>query len=160
MPRFFYTVFSCILMIACDNQERNRADSFSTDDSTLHAFLDEYYKTMSNRDWRKYRECFWENATIIASWQKEGDSAVNVHVTTIDDFIEATPAGPDSKPIFSEKMRSASVDIKGNLASAWVDYDVEFGTRDSLMKWSGTDVFTFLKNNGEWRIASLVFESN
>ena len=160
MPRLFYTGLFCILMTACDNKERNRADLPSTVDSTLHPFLSAYYETMSNRDWNKYRTFFWENATISASWKKEGDSTVNVHVIDIDDFIATTPAGPDSKPIFSEKMRSASVDVKGNLASAWVDYDVEFGTPDSLMTWSGTDVFTLLKNNGEWRIASLVFESN
>lgn len=113
---------------------------------------------MSARDWRKYRGYFWDDATITTVWQQPPDSVAKVHVITIDAFIAKTPEGPDSQPVFSERMKGASISVKGDLATAWVDYDAEFGQPDSLMRWSGTDVFTFLKHDGEWRIAALVFD--
>jgi len=143
-------------------QERpeNTSSEGSAENAVLEKLLVSYYNDMSQRDWKKYRNYFWDNATITTAWQKPGDTAVRVHVITIDDFIVQTPQGPDSQPVFREQMKKSSIEIKNNLAAAWVEYDAEFGKPDSLMKWSGTDVFSFLKNNGEWRITSLVFESN
>ena len=142
-----------------DNQDAKGTLS-SSEDAALEKILEEYYRDMSNRDWEKYRGYFWDDATITTAWKKPGESATRVHIITIDEFIVATPQGPDSQPVFSEKMKTASIHIRNNLADAWVEYDAEFGKPDSLMKWSGTDVFTFLRNEGKWKIVSLVFENN
>lgn len=161
MMRLLVTILYPLVLTSCINEraENTSADA-SGEKAVLEKLLVSYYDDMSARDWEKYRSYFWDNATITTAWQKPGDSAVRVHVITIDEFIEQTPQGPDSQPVFREEMKNSSIEIKNNLAAAWVDYDAEFGKPDSVMKWSGTDVFSFLKNNGEWRITSLVFESN
>lgn len=114
---------------------------------------------MSDRNWEKYRSHFWPGATITTAWKQPGDSVVTVDVTTIDDFIKETPQGPDSQPIFEESMLDSEIRSSGNIAEAWVNYKAKFGTKENLAEWSGTDVFTFLRHEGEWKIVSLVFES-
>jgi hypothetical protein len=164
MRRFlvFATVFT---MLSC-TQEKTSENSSATalpetrEEAAVEARLRKYYEDMSNRDWEKYRSHFWEGGTITTAWQQPGDSAVTVDVTTIDDFVKETPGGPDSKPIFEERMQSSKIRMQGNIAEAWVEYKARFGTADSLMQWTGTDVFTLLKSKGEWKIVSLVFESD
>ena len=149
-----------VLFSCCVNRDETRTSVVSGEEEVLEQILKSYYADMSARDWNKYRTYFWDQATITTAWQRPADSAVRVHVIGIDEFIRKTPEGPDSQPVFSEKMSGASIEVRNNLATAWVDYDAEFGTPDSLMRWSGTDVFTFLRHEGEWKIVSLVFESN
>jgi len=154
-------VFFGVCLVSCANNRHERGDAQSSAEvPVLNKLLASYYADMSERDWQEYREYFWDDATLTTSWQKEGDTVARVNVTSIDAFIEQTPRGPDSQPIFSERMKSASIQVRDNLATAWVEYDAEFGQPDSLMRWSGTDVFTFLRHDGEWKIVSLVFESN
>ena len=49
--------------------------------------------------------------------------------------------------------------MKNNLANAWVKYEAKFGTKDQLMEWKGIDLFSFIKYNEEWKIVSIVYES-
>jgi hypothetical protein len=118
-----------------------------------------YYTDLSSRDWEKFRTHFWKDATITTAWKAPGDSLPAVDVTTIDDFIKEAPLGPGSQPVFEEKMKDSRVQVQGNIAEAWVEYEAKFGKPDSLLEWSGTDVFTFFRHNGEWKIVSLVFEA-
>jgi hypothetical protein len=121
--------------------------------------LKQYYIDMSARDWKKYRAHFWDNGTITTLWKHPDDSVAKVDVTMIDDFVKETPNGPDSQPVFEEKMKNSKISVQGNIAEAWVEYDAKFGTNEKLTEWSGTDVFTLMRHEGEWKIVSLVFES-
>lgn len=149
-----FVVFSC-----GEGARQGEESPRSGEQVVLEEKLAAYYADMTARDWRKYRTHFWDSATLTTAWQSSGDSAARVHVITIDEFIRLTPQGPDSQPVFAERMKSASIQVKNNLATAWVEYDAEFGKPDSLARWSGTDLFTFMKHAGEWKIVSLVFEA-
>jgi SnoaL-like protein len=120
--------------------------------------LTRYYTDMSSRDWKKYRSYFWDSATITTAWQRPGDSAEKVNVITIDEFIRQTPNGPDSKPVFEERMTGADITVNNNLANVWADYQAKFGTKDSLVVWKGKDLFSIMRHRGEWKIISLSFE--
>ena len=122
--------------------------------------IETYYQTFSDRDWPIFRTFFWDSATLTTVWQPEGASSEQVVVTSIDEFIRQTPQGPDSQPVFEEKMTRAEVKMSGDLAQVWADYEATFGRPDSLMHWTGTDAFTLLKHQNEWRIVSLVFVSH
>jgi len=156
-------IFAVLAVIACERKSENSSSKISFFDTPEGAVVEnklkEYYADMSNRDWKKYRQHFWDGATIATTWQQPGDSVAAVDVTTIDDFINQTPQGPDSQPVFEEKMKNSRIHVEGNIAEAWVEYDAKFGKRDSLAEWTGTDVFTFLRHNGQWKIVSLVFEN-
>lgn len=150
------------VVVSCESRTGNSTSRISLSDTPegkqIETRLGQYYNDLSDRDWQKFRSHFWDNATITTAWQKPGDSLALVDVTTIDDFIREAPLGPGSQPIFEEKMKNSRVEVQGNLANAWVDYDVSFGTKDSLQQWSGTDVFTFFRHDGQWKIVSIVFE--
>jgi hypothetical protein len=129
------------------------------EEKAVEELLMMYYKDFSERDWQKFRSHFWSDATLTTAWQQPGDSVVRVDVTTINDFIKEAPNGPDSQPIFEERMVRWEIRTNNNLAEAWVDYHAKFGTTGKLSEWDGKDLFTFMRHDGEWRIVSLVFEA-
>jgi hypothetical protein len=156
-------VLTVIFTVSCTKKSENSTSTISLTDtpegSGIEKLLNNYYQTMSARNWTQYRDYFWPGATITTAWIQPGDSIETVDVTTIDDFIRETPMGPDSKPVFEEKMTDFRIEVQGDLAQAWVSYEATFGKPDSLMHWQGTDLFTLLRHNGNWKIVSLVFES-
>ncbi len=142
--------------VAC-GKEPGKASSCDENKVILHE-LETYYHHMSQRNWNAYRDHFWPNATIATAWTKPGDSLERLHVITIDEFIRETPNGPDSQPVFEEKMTGSRIECMGSLAVVWADYSARFGKPDSLMEWQGRDLFTWMKLDGRWRIVSLSFE--
>ena len=157
--KYFTLLF--ILLASCSPGDDKSAvgPETQTESKTIGQLLNNYYQDMSVRDWDKYREYFWPRATITTAWQVPGDSASRVDVTTIDDFIRETPNGPDSQPVFEEKMDSSTITVTNNLATAWVSYSAKFGTPENLSEWKGIDVFTLMRHDGQWKIVSLAFES-
>lgn len=120
-------------------------------------FLASYYDAFSDREWGRFAEHFWEGATITTVWQPPGESGPSVVVTTVPEFVAQAPAGPGSREIFEERMLSAEVRARGNLALVYAKYRARFGDPDDVMEWEGLDAFTLLKHDGEWRIVSLAF---
>ena len=157
-------MYFMFLLLSCTKKTEDSTSATSylntPEGAAVEARLKEYYKDMSDRDWEKYQSHFWENATITTAWKQPGDSVVTVDVTTIGDFIKEAPLGPGSQPIFEETMKDSKINVQGNIANAWIRYEAKFGKPDSLTRWTGTDVFTMLRYNGEWKIVSLVFESD
>ena len=162
MRLVFYFLMLAYGLSACDRSAKSTSQQIPTSDitiDTLHNFLKGYYDVMSSRKWLEYRNFFWDNATLTTAWQPPGASGPRVAIITIDEFITQTPQGPDSKPIFEEKMTSApEIQITNNIAVAKAAYEVKFGTKDTLMKWKGLDVFTLMRHNGKWKIVSVVYE--
>ena len=154
-----------LFLLACEVRTENSTsrtniiDSQTTESDVVETRLKEYYERMSERNWKAYEKYFWNGATVTTAWKQPGDTVSTVDVTTIGDFLKETALGPDSQPVFEEKMLNSKITVEKNLCTAWVEYEAKFGKPDSLQQWKGTDVFTLLKHNGEWRIVSLVFES-
>jgi hypothetical protein len=119
--------------------------------------LKRYYTDFSARDWKAYASHFWPRATLTTVWQPPGESAPRVVTTTLDEFIKQTPLGPDSKPIFEERMLEAVVRGYENLAQVWARYAARFGEPGQVMEWKGVDAFTLMKHGGRWRIVSLSY---
>lgn len=122
--------------------------------------LTDYYDRMSARDWGAYASHFWPGASITTIWQPQGEPAPRVMITSIPDFVAQTPQGPDSKPIFEERMLDADVRVTGNLAQVWASYKARFGEPGKIDEWTGIDAFTFLKHEGVWKIVGLAFSPN
>lgn len=123
----------------------------------VRAELETYYRDLSARKWSAFASHFWPGATITTIWQPTGEPRERVHVQTVPEFIARTPEGADSKPIFAETMLDAEIRVDGALAHAWVRYAAEFGDRDNLARWTGTDAFTLMRFEGRWRIVALAF---
>ncbi|MBT8401522.1 MAG: nuclear transport factor 2 family protein [Rhodothermia bacterium] len=120
----------------------------------------DYYDAMSNRDWPAYREFFWPGATLTTAWQPPDETSSRVIPTTIEAFIEQTDLGPDSAPVFEERLLEQEATIRGPIAVVFATYEARFGDDDSVITWRGTDAFTWLNHQDEWRIASLVYATD
>ena len=126
----------------------------------LRAAVSQYYLDMSRRDWPAYAGHFWPGATLTTAWQPPGEPAERVVVTTIEEFLAQTPQGPDSKPIFEERLLEQDVDVQGDVAQVRARYEARFGDSLQVETWRGTDAFTWLRHDGKWRIAALVYAND
>jgi len=137
-----------------------RAETAPTADTARAAVLAElgrYYDDFSARDWNAYTSHFWPGATLTTVWTPPGAPVARVMSLSVPEFVRQTPQGPDSKPIFEERMTGADLRVIGNLAQAWVRYSARFGDRDSVITWKGVDAFTLMRHEGRWRITSLAY---
>lgn len=119
--------------------------------------LEHYYADFSARDWKAYAGHFWPGATLTTVWQPPGEPAPRVSTYTVPEFVAQAPEGPDSKPIFEERMVSAEVRHYGNLAHAWAHYTARFGDSAQVATWKGIDAFTLMRHDGRWRIVALAY---
>lgn len=121
----------------------------------IRAELESYYADFSARDWEAFPTHFWPGATLATIWQPPGRPAPMVEIITIPEFLARTAEGPDSMPIFEERMTGVFILVEGPLAHAWADYEATFGEEGNLMEWSGIDAITLLRHEGVWRIVSV-----
>lgn len=146
-----------LFLLQCNDYQKDEASI--KEEKQIKNLLQSYYQVMSDRDWPEYARFFAKEATLTTIWQPEAASSPEIHTNTITEFLAQTGDGPDSQPIFEEKMTRAEIQVKGNLAYAWVNYEAKFGTPDQLMEWKGLDLFSFIRHQNKWKIAALVFES-
>lgn len=130
------------------------ADSLQAE---LERAVVQYYQDMSARNWQAYAAHFWPQATLTTVWQPPGEPAPRVVITSIETFLAQTAQGPDSKPIFEERLLSQESRISGNLAQVWAHYAARFGDSTNVATWRGIDAFTWMKHNGQWRIVALAY---
>ena len=127
------------------------------DEEAVRVAVQQYYRDMSARNWPVYAAHFWPRATLTTVWQPPGESAPRVVVTSIDSFLAMTGKGPDSKPVFEERLLGQEVRVTANLAHVWARYEARFGDSAALQTWRGVDAFTWMKQDGTWRIVALAY---
>jgi hypothetical protein len=123
----------------------------------LDSVVAQYYHDMSARDWAAYRDHFWPQATLTTVWRTPGEAEPRVAVMTIESFLASIAEGPDSKPIFEERLLSHETRVVANLAHVWDRYEARFGDSASILTWRGIDAFTWMKHVGRWRIVSVAY---
>ncbi len=154
-----------LILGACGTRTANdqaEAASVVASDSivaVIEDLVEDYYETMTRRDWPQYEKHFWPGATLTTAWQPPGESSSQVIPTTIEAFIDQTHVGPDSAPIFEEHLLEQEATVRGSIAVVFAKYEARFGSEDSVMSWRGTDAFTWLNHQDEWRIAALVYSN-
>ncbi len=133
-------------------------------DTTRHQvlrLLSAYYQAFSDRDWDRFAGHFWPGATLTTVWQPPGAPGEMVVITSLADFVAKAPEGPGSREIFEERMSAAAVLLAApDLATVFARYYARFGDPGAVHRWEGTDVFTLMRFNGEWRIVALAYASD
>ena len=122
--------------------------------------LQSYYSAFSDRDWAAFEAHFWEGATLTTVWMPAGETTERVVATSVPDFVAQAPDGPGSREIFEERMTSVEITVTAGLAQAWARYHARFGDPGDVLEWEGTDAFTLLQHQGEWRIVSVAYVSD
>jgi len=149
----FLSLIPLALVLSCTPKE----ESLSGDEQALRLAVAQYYLDMSSRNWEAYASHFWPHATLATVWQPPGEDTPRVVVTSIEEFLEHTDEGPDSKPIFEERLLSQEVRVLNNLAHVWAHYEARFGDSTSVFTWRGYDAFTWMKHDSTWRIVALAY---
>jgi len=151
-----YLLAGLLLLAACEIR-RSPPALPAGEEQRVRDEVARYYQDMSARDWRAYESHFWPGATLTTVWQPPAERAPRVAIMTIADFLASTGAGPDSKPIFEERLLAQEVRLMGNLAQVWARYEARFGDSTSVATWRGIDAFTWMKHEGRWRIVALAY---
>ena len=156
-----------VLLAACTIQSRpptrepagtaSEAVEAARTEAEVRAVLLRYYADLTARDWPAVREHFWPAGAYATVWQTPGQPRALVEIVPVDTFIARAPQGPDSKPIFEERLTDVVVRSHGNLAQAWATYTARFGEPGNVATWEGIDAFTLLRHDGTWRIVSLSY---
>ncbi len=151
----FFAVVSCS---PSENRAEQSSDpEFVASRDEIHQFLESYYEAFSARDWELFESHFWLGATMTTIWAPIGELNERVVASTVPEFVEQAPLGPGSREIFEERMDSVEILFDGNLAICWARYNARFGDPGDIVEWEGTDAFTLIRFDGEWKISSLAF---
>ncbi len=137
-----------------------RAPVSDVDRAELVAFLGSYYDAFSDRDWERFQDHFWTNATLTTVWPPTEGAPEQVLVSTITEFVRQAPLGPGSREIFEERMVALDISVRGDLATAYARYRARFGDPGEIIEWEGIDSFQLMRHEGRWRIVSLAFLSD
>ncbi len=153
-----------IVGLACRIEKRppvrivSPADSArSADSAAVAAVIGAYYEDFSARDWDAFASHFWPGADITTVFPPPDDSLPRVVIMPVPDFVAHAPEGPGSREIFEELPEHTEVDVRGDLAVAWVRYRARFGDPGDVQEWAGTDVFTLMRHDEVWKIVELAF---
>ena len=139
--------------VSLDTQTQNQ----DINEEEILTVITVYYKDFSDRNWEKFSKHFWDRATLTTVWQPSDEDSPRVISVTVPEFVEQAHLGPDSKPIFEEKMTNAEVRVYKILAHVWAHYDARFGDPGNITEWKGIDAFTLIKHEGKWKITSLAY---
>jgi len=145
-----------LVLFAC-TVRRAEPPPGNPDEAAIRSAVARYYADMSARNWPAYAAHFWPRATLTTVWQPPGEQGPRVVVATIDEFLARTAEGPDSKPIFEERLLAQDARVTGNLAQVWARYEARFGDSSNVATWRGVDAFIWMKHAGEWRIVALAY---
>ncbi len=145
---------SALVLAGC---ARDQPPGEDAETRAIRESVEQYYIVMSDRIWGEYQKFFWAGSTLTTVWQPPGEPQPRVIPTTIEDFVAQTHLGPDSQPIFEEQLLDQEIRRRGDVAQVLARYEARFGSEDSVMTWRGVDAMTWLKHDGQWRIAALVF---
>jgi len=101
---------------------------------------------MEKKDSTAFNNLFLENANAY-SIRKNGDSTI-----TSSSILKASVTNDVLRESLHEE--NISIHINGNVAAVWAPYDFWINGKHSHC---GYEVFTFLKKDADWKIASLTY---
>jgi hypothetical protein len=134
--------------------------SVADDSAAIRELLHGHYRDFTARDWQSYGARFWPDASITTVWRPVAEDRDRVVATRVAEFVARAPAEQAGSERYAESMADAEIRVFGSLAQAWVSTETEFGEPGAERRWDGVDAFIFLKHEGAWRIAALVFTAD
>lgn len=115
----------------------------------LEQAVERYFSSWSNRDMETYGACFLREA-VIHHISDRGE--VTRH--DLAPFLQwQRQAVRRANPPLIETAERTEITLEANLARALVYWKLTAGSRVEY----GYDHFTFVRQNGEWKIVSLIF---
>lgn len=139
MRRLVLLFVGCLLPVAPMSSQSAAHDS-------AYKAVTDLFDAMRARDTASMRAAFTSNALM------QSLSADSVEFASIDGWIMSV-ARARPGVLLDERLANPVIQVDGALASVWVDYWFFVGSRRSHC---GVDAFHLHRQNGQWRIFSVV----
>ena len=123
----------------------------------VRQLLDAFYRDFAAGDWPRVADHFWPGATLVTIRSPSLGAPPTVVVLRIEDYVARQGAGGRAAPLKLE-MRTQRIETLGSIGSAVAQYDALDPSGSQSQGWQGADMFSLVLHDGQWRIASLVFE--
>lgn len=139
--------------------EMSEAPRASLDvDPQVRELLSAYYEDFASGDWSRVEKHFWPEATLVTIRSPGLGATPAVVVLRIGDYVQRRLGdGARSTPL-RIALESSRIETLGSVASAITHYRAVDPSGSEAQSWRGADLFSLVRHEGEWRIASLVFE--
>lgn len=131
--------------------------SVAPQEREVRQLLDAFYRDFAAGDWPRVADHFWPGATLVTIRSPSLGAPPTVVVLRIEDYVARQGAGGRAAPLKLE-MRTQRIETLGSIGSAVAQYDALDPSGAQSQGWRGADMFSLVLHDGQWRIASLVFE--
>ena len=133
-----------------------------SDESEIGAAVDEMYAMISGpagpRDWSRQENCFLPDARQVRTWVDEAGRPAKKSMSLEDYSRDTTPffaANP-----FYEIETGRRVDIFGNIAHVWSNYEARRSPDDSDVERRGINSIQLFKDPDQgWRIIHMIWDN-
>lgn len=144
MPPLRCSRAACLLLASLLSGAPAHAQGPAQD--SAYAVVTALFDAMRTRDTAAMRSAFVPNATM------QSLTADSVRFESVDGWIAGVGRARPGL-VLDERLANAVVHLDGDLANIWVDYWFFAGERFSHC---GVDAFLLARQNGRWRIFSVV----
>lgn len=126
---------------------RARAQTVDAEQKAVIAVADSVLAALSNGDSKLLARLTLDSAVVGGAGLRGAVESASLRPWAV--YINRT--GPST---FTERGFGATARVQDRVAQVWMPYDLYQGD-----KWShcGVDVFTLMKREGRWRVASLIY---
>lgn len=127
-------------------------------DPDVRRLLDDYYRDYASGDGSALAQHFWPDATLATIRSRALGEGSSVVVMRVEDYVrQHMGAGARETPLRIE-LETPDIQTTGSVASVVAHYRAVDPSGHEAQSWQGADVFSLVRHEGQWRIASLVFE--
>ena len=138
-----------VLVALCFARICNADPSTHADDAKIRTFLASYFTTWSAGDLKAYGSCFHAQAQV--TYQAPGGQVISM---PLNDFLQSQRlAHQQARTPMTEKPLEMSIQGDERVVQAAVKWVL---TKDAV-ETLGTDFFTLIRVDNEWKIVALIF---
>jgi hypothetical protein len=133
-----------------------------TDEQQIGAAIDEMYAMSSGpagpRDWSRQARCFLPEARQVRTWVDERDRPQKKSMT-LDDYARDTQPFFDAND-FHEIETNRRVDVFGNIAHVWSEYEARRSPGDAQPERRGINSIQLFRDPDRgWRIIHMIWDN-
>ncbi len=144
--KYALTIGCLLISIAAFSQQHSK---FTEAELAVKAVVDKLFDGMRAGDSSMVRDAFHSTATFVTTFtSKKGDKVVQQG--NVEEFINAV--GTPHEPVWDERISSYQINVDGNLASVWTDYEFYVGDKFSHC---GVNSFQLFDSKAGWKIINI-----
>ena len=133
-----------------------------TDEQAIGAVIDEMYDMISGpagpRDWSRQDNCFLPEARQVRTWVDEQGNPAMLAMGLDDYAANVTPFFMENP--FFEVETSRRIDLFGNMAHVWSNYEARTSLDDAEPERRGINSIQLFRHPGEgWKIISMIWDN-